>query len=291
VLVPELRQLRAFVAVAEELNFTRAAERLFLGQQAVSKSIGQLERELGVRLLERTTHEVRLTRAGAELLRAGREALKAADTAFERARLVGRGQAGSIQVGISPAIGPTERAWVVRALREDGDDLEISLRDLRPEQALQGLRNGELELALARTAPTMTNGLDSASLPSIRAHLYAPANHRLAGLRTPISLASLDGERLLVWSPRGTPLTDLIISRIAAAGASVETVLARVWGMAVALADLAELGAVAVLPPRWPLHESVVELPLADDLELPLTLLWRAGTRPASVERILAATA
>lgn len=83
--MPELRQLRAFVAVAEELNFTRAAERLFLGQQAVSKSIRQLERELGVVLLERTTHEVRLTAAGAELLRDGRGALKAADTAFERA--------------------------------------------------------------------------------------------------------------------------------------------------------------------------------------------------------------
>ena len=62
--MPELRQLRAFVAVAEELNFTRAAERLHLGQQAVSKSVGQLERELGVALLERTTREVRLTPAG-----------------------------------------------------------------------------------------------------------------------------------------------------------------------------------------------------------------------------------
>ena len=63
--MPELRQLRAFVAVAQELNFTRAAERLHLGQQAVSKSVRQLERELGVTLLERTTREVRLTAAGA----------------------------------------------------------------------------------------------------------------------------------------------------------------------------------------------------------------------------------
>src|SRR5918997_2063160 len=89
--VPELRRLRAFVAVAEELNFTRAAERLHLGQQAVSKSVGQLERELGVELLERTTREVRLTSAGTALLAAGRDALVAADTAFERARAVGRG--------------------------------------------------------------------------------------------------------------------------------------------------------------------------------------------------------
>jgi DNA-binding transcriptional LysR family regulator len=61
--VPELRQLRAFVAVAEERNFTRAAARLHLAQQAVSKSVRGLERELGVELLQRTTREVRLTPA------------------------------------------------------------------------------------------------------------------------------------------------------------------------------------------------------------------------------------
>src|ERR1044072_4185323 len=81
--MPELRQLRTFVAVAEERNFTRAAERLHLGQQAVSKSVAQLERELGVTLLERTTREVRVTAAGAVLLEAGRGALAAADDAFE----------------------------------------------------------------------------------------------------------------------------------------------------------------------------------------------------------------
>ena len=81
--MPELRQLRAFVAVAEELNFTRAAERLHLAQQAVSKSVGQLERELGVELLERTTREVRLTAGRRRAARAGgRDALAAADAAF-----------------------------------------------------------------------------------------------------------------------------------------------------------------------------------------------------------------
>jgi DNA-binding transcriptional LysR family regulator len=74
-LVSELRQLRTFVAVAEQLNVTRAAERLHMGQQAVSKSVRALEREFGVELLERTTREVRLTDAGAALLADGRRAL------------------------------------------------------------------------------------------------------------------------------------------------------------------------------------------------------------------------
>jgi DNA-binding transcriptional LysR family regulator len=90
----ELRQLRVFLAVAEELNFTRAAARLAMAQQAVSKSVAQLERELGVELLERTTREVHLTAAGRALLEDGPEVLAAADRAFARAREVGRGLEG-----------------------------------------------------------------------------------------------------------------------------------------------------------------------------------------------------
>jgi DNA-binding transcriptional LysR family regulator len=276
------------VAVAEELNFTRAAERLFLGQQAVSKSIRQLERELGVVLLERSTHEVRLTAAGAQLMRDGREALRVADAAFEHARLVGHGRAGTIQIGVSPAVGPTERADLVRSLRTDTPELEVSLRDLRPEHAAQMLRNHEVELVLARTAPA-TGEVHSASLAPTQAHLYVPATHRLAAHPEPATLTDLDGERLLAWNAPGTPLTDLLISRLAAAGSSVDTVLARVWGMAAALADLPDLGAVALLPPNWPHDARVVELSLADELKLPLTILWSAGTPPASLDRVRAA--
>ena len=98
--MPDLRQLRTFVALAEELSFTRAAERLFVGQQAVSKSVRQLERELGVELVERTTHDVRLTAAGAALLEAGRPALAAAEEAFAAAREAGHGLTGTIRVGV-----------------------------------------------------------------------------------------------------------------------------------------------------------------------------------------------
>src|SRR3982751_859397 len=102
--VPDLRQLRTFVAVAEELNFTRAAERLHLAQQAVSRSVAQLERELGVELLERTTREVALTAAGAALLSDGRDVVASADAAFERASAVGRGTAGTVRIGVTPAV-------------------------------------------------------------------------------------------------------------------------------------------------------------------------------------------
>ncbi len=125
--MPELRQLRAFVAVAEELNFTRAAERLHLGQQAVSKTVQQLEGELGVALLERTTHEVSLTPAGRTLLRDGREVLAAADAAFERAAGVGRGLGGTVRVGVSPATGQAVREEVIEVLRRGAPELSVAL--------------------------------------------------------------------------------------------------------------------------------------------------------------------
>src|SRR3954470_1432893 len=104
--MPELRQLRTFVAVAEELSFTRAAQRLHLAQQAVSKSVAQLERDLGVELLERTSREVRLTSAGQALLADAADVIGAADAAFARARDHGRGLAGSLNVGHTAAVGP-----------------------------------------------------------------------------------------------------------------------------------------------------------------------------------------
>ncbi len=130
--MPELRHLRVFVVVGEELNFTRAAERLFLSQQAVSKSVGQLERELGVPLLERSTHAVALTPAGAALLDPCRAALGAIDAALADARAVGRSERGTVRVGVTPAVGAAVRRDILRVLRDGAPELAISVREVRP---------------------------------------------------------------------------------------------------------------------------------------------------------------
>ena len=286
--MPDLRQLRTFVAVAEELSFTRAAERLFLGQQAVSKSVAQLERELGVELLERTTREVRLTAAGAALLEAGRPALAAADAAFARARDVGGGLSGTVRVGVSPAVGPADREEIVRVLREGAPELSVRLQEVRPGDMGHLLRARELDLVLTR-AGGHDDGLDSAPLRPTPVVLCVPAGHRLAGAG-PVRLAQLDGERLLTWSPAGTPYTDLLVTRLAAAGARVEPVEARVTGDPT-LPELAELGAVALAPAGWRATSAVVQLAVEDDVSLPLTMLWPAGAPSAAVRRVRAGMA
>lgn len=124
----------------------------------------------------------------------------------------------------------------------------------------------------------------SAPLRPTPAALMVPAGHRLAG-EPAVRLAQLDGERLLTWNPPGTPFTDLLVMRLAAAGAQVRPVQARITGGGEPL-DLTEAGAVAVTPEGWPTGPDVVQVPIEDDVTLPLLVLWPAGAPTAAVDRI-----
>jgi DNA-binding transcriptional LysR family regulator len=281
--VPDLRQLRTFVAVAEELSFTRAAERLFVGQQAVSKTVRQLEDELGVELVERTTHDVRLTGAGAALLEAGRPALAAAEAAFAAAREAGQGLTGTIRLGVSPAVSVLDRAEAVEVLRRDAPDVSVSILEIRPRDVRRMLRNRELDLVLARTSDGAPD-VDSAALRPTPALLCVPEGHRLDRAE-PVALPELDGERLLTWSPPGTAFTDLLLAQLAAAGATVEPVESRVTG-SIALAELADRGAVALMPAGTPPVPGLAQVALADDVTLPLLVLWPTGAPSAAVRRV-----
>lgn len=286
--MPDLRQLRAFVAVAEELNFSRAAERLHLGQQAVSKSVQQLERELGVELLERTTREVGLTAAGAALLDSGRPLLADADAAFRHAQEVGGAVGGRVEIGVSPALTATERQELVRALRGGAPELVVNVREVRPREVADWLRGREIDLMVSRTTAS-DPALDSAALRPTPAQLCVPADHRLAETDQ-ATLAELDGERLLVWNPPGTPFTDLLLTRLSAAGVSVELVESRVLG-AGAMSELPATGAVALVPHGQAPEPGTAMVALADDLTLPLVVQWPAGATPAAVRRVREAMA
>jgi len=282
--MPELRHLRVFVAVAEQLSFTRAAEHLHLTQQSVSRTVGELERELGVTLLERTTREVRLTPAGISLLRDGTEAVRAADAAFVRARQIGRGALGRVVVGVSPAIGPLDRDELVRALRPPGSDVSVALHEVRPADLRPMLRSQELDLALTRISGVDDDTLHSAQLRPTPTLLCVRAGHPLAE-RASVALRELDGARLLVASPRGTAYTDLLVEAIEASGARVETVEARVTGGAAILTELDHQDVVALMPAGTPPRDGIAVVPV-DGFALPLALLWPAGRPSAAVERL-----
>jgi DNA-binding transcriptional LysR family regulator len=283
--VPDLRQLRAFVAVAEDLNFTHAAARLHLGQQAVSKSVAQLERELGVALLTRTSRAVRLTAAGEALLADARELLAAADRAFARAREHGEGIAGSLVVGATPAVGPAVLNELARALSDGAPELSIALNQVRPGDTVALLRDGRADVVLSRGASPADEIVLTALAPT-PAELLVPAGHRLGG-RASVPLRELDGERLLTWNPPGTPYTDLLVGLCAAAAATVTPVESTITGGG-GLVELVPLNAVAIVPEGWPASAGTERVSL-DGVELPLVAAHAAGTPAPAVRRLLEA--
>lgn len=283
--MPELRHLRAFTAVAEELSFTRAADRLHLAQQAVSKAVQQLEAELGVQLLERTTREVRVTAAGTSLLESGQRVLAAADDAFTRAQTVGQGLAGTVYVGVSPSIALPERHEVARILRDGAPELSVSFHEIRPSEIAAALRDRTLDFVLSRTFRGVAD-VEQAELRPTPVELVAPPEHPLAVDR-PIALAELDGSRVMTWSAPGTPFTDYLLTRIREAGASVVPVESKVTGGGGA-PELAAADAVAIVPVGTYSGVDIARVPIVDDLTVPLLLIWPSGLPHAAVTRLQA---
>ena len=138
--MPELRRLRYFLAVASARNFTRAAAQLGVAQPALSRQVRQLEEELGVELLERTTHSFELTAAGAFLLARGGDLLAAADELWRATRAFGTGERGAVVLGYGASAGYETVPLLLRALAARPPGVEVTTRLLTIGEILDGLR-------------------------------------------------------------------------------------------------------------------------------------------------------
>jgi DNA-binding transcriptional LysR family regulator len=198
----ELRELRYFIAVAEELNFTRAATRLGLAQPPLSAAIGKLERKLGVRLLERTSRRVSLTLAGVTLLEQGRIAVEAAGAAVERARRAGT-QPGRLTVAVKPGAGTDLLKRIAQRCAQDPEMPEVHFLFGHPAGPAAAVRGGAADVAILR-APFDQRGLDTELLMTEPRVAALPAGHRLAG-RAELRRADLAGEPMPRWAGQTDP--------------------------------------------------------------------------------------
>ena len=185
----ELRDLRYFLAVAEELNFTRAAERLHLAQQALSAAVRRLEADLGVQLFTRSTRRVALTAAGEALVEAARHVLESAADAVDEARGAGRGRIGRLIIGFSTAAGsvPMVRAFIRRFTQSaPGVDIRLVEHDFSDPAA--GLLSGGSQVAFV-FGPLPDDRLASLTVLEERRLVALATDHPLAGRE---ELASTD---------------------------------------------------------------------------------------------------
>jgi DNA-binding transcriptional LysR family regulator len=191
----ELRHLEHFVAVAEERSFTRAAARMHLVQSALSVSIRSLERELGGRLFDRTTHQVELTDAGRALLVEARNTLAAADAARDAVAAVHGGLRGSVRVGIMHSLTLIDLAAVLTRYHRERPQVQIipSAAQGGSAELVRQVMDGRLDLAFAALPSDYPPGLTVRPLASEPILLACPDDHPLAQRRA-IPLTELDGE-------------------------------------------------------------------------------------------------
>lgn len=207
----ETRELRYFVAVAEELHFGRAAERLGMSQPPLSRAIQQLERRLGVRLLERDRRGVSLTGAGEVLLHEGRAALEATSAAARRTRRAGGadrpgGPRNRLVLAVKAAAAHELLRKLLAAYAAEPDAAEIEVLPSGMCEQAELLRDGRADVALMHAPFNSLTGFDSEELMSEEQIAILPAGHPLA-TRAALSLADISdipGLPLARWPRHGT---------------------------------------------------------------------------------------
>ncbi|HEX3851071.1 MAG TPA: LysR substrate-binding domain-containing protein [Polyangiaceae bacterium] len=213
----ELRHLRYFITLAEELHFGRAAQRLHIQQPPLSRQIQLLEAELGFPLFERSRRRVELTPAGQALLGRVRDVFDALDAAIHAARSASEGESGRLIVGYPSSLAYSGLTELLRAFRTRFPAVELSLRELSPGEQIDSLKAGGLDVGFVRSAvddPAL--GAELVRRESLMVVL--PDDHRLAAQRT-IPLEALKHEPFVMFPrARGPAFFDQLMGLCRAAG-------------------------------------------------------------------------
>lgn len=272
----ELRQLRYFIAVAEELHFTRAAERLGITQPPLSQQIQRLEAELGIALFTRDNRGVTLTEAGSAFLDGARRTLAEAERALHQVERVMRGEVGSL------TIGTVSSAWhgllprVLRNYRKHYPGVEIAATSVSTTEQVERLLTGSLDVGLLRS-PIDQPGLATEVMIPDSLMVALPASHPLADYEQ-IELSALADDPLVIFPRRyGPGGYDLIVQMCIEAGFRPQVVTETVEINAVIGLVNAGMG-VSIVPSsiRQLRIEGIRYIPLMGDHPIwDLSMAWR----------------
>jgi DNA-binding transcriptional LysR family regulator len=283
----ELRQLRYFVAVAEERSFTRAAEKLWIAQPGLSTQIRRLEGELGIRLFERHTRGVDLTVAGELFLDRARVTLVAAEAARSTGRDLQAGLVGSIRLGVATCASWRGTSALLATFARERPDVEVTVSESYGGTLIRDLRDGRLDAVLA---PVMFAPAEFLQLMLGREpwQVLAGVSHRLAGAEGPVAAGELKGERVVVTGHRDAAaydravaetLTDLgVVCELSRAGSGPAFYAPVVSGHALALTTSPSASAGGVAARRLE-HVGAIDF----------ALVWRDRTPAPALDRFIGA--
>lgn len=215
----ELRHLRYFVAVAETLHFTRAAEMLGISQPPLSQQIQRLEHEIGTPLLKRLTRGVELTDAGRAFLNDATEIVQLADHALEKARGMARGVSGQMSLGFASSVAFGAPVFdLIHRFKTRYPAMELNTREENMALLMQDLRDGLLDAAFIRLPCESSKAFNLKVIATERMMVALPAGHAYSHLHT-IALSQLVDETLIMFPRDVAPsLYELIASTCLRAG-------------------------------------------------------------------------
>ena len=282
----ELRHLRYFQAVAEELSFARAARRLHIAQPALSRAVKQLEASLGASVFERSRHHVRLTPAGEVLLRETAALLQQLEESLLRVRRTATGEEGELRLGY---IGPPTQPFLGRLLceyRKLYPLVSIHLEERTPERVWEMVAKGRLSAAITR--PVMTHealGLRTITLRDERLGIVVPEGHPLAHRRW-VPWSALARQPLVVLARReGMGLHDAVMAGCRRAGVAPR--LAHTPSLIGTVMSYVEAGAgIGVVTESVVAPSPVLQFSLLRPVQsVPLVLVWQEDQDTPPVQR------
>jgi len=262
----DLRLLRQFVAVAEELHFHRAARRLAISQSPLTAAIKRLEAEIGTALIERGNRTVALTAAGTALLQEARALLMHADRAVVLTRDAAAGRTGTVRLGYVGSAIYGRLPAAIRSVRRSHPAVKLELREATTTAQLAALRAGELDIAIVIPPFGSAAELHLKTLDTDRLAIALPAAHRLAG-QDAVQLSELADEPFVLWPVgEGRGFHDRVVRLCAGAG-FVPDVVQEAHGMHGVLSLVAVETGVSIVPESMATVRpaEIRYLPLAED--------------------------
>ncbi|MEU7487857.1 LysR family transcriptional regulator [Streptomyces sp. NPDC042319] len=286
----ELRHLTAFVAVAEELHFGRAAKRLQMAQPPLSQQIRQLEKELGVQLFERNTRSVRLTSAGQSFLDPVRTVLADLDTATRAAKAAGRGEYGRVTIGFAGASTHETLPLLTRAVRAAHPALELVMKgQTYANVALAGVADGSLDLGFVRL-PVTQAGVTTRVIDEEELVCALPSDHPLARRRR-IPIAALADEPFVSFPANaGSTVRDATVRACEDAGFNPRVVQEAPDSYTILALVAAGVGVTLTVTSCQHIQQTgLVYRPLAGPpIRLQAALAWRPDNPSAALRTVLA---